>query len=353
MNQSPKPSTELLHWNMLGFIMLSLRFVQGWIFWGGGSRRFIYDPAKLDPYAPQWMANKLQSTMPGAFFDVGQLLSFLLHHFVFLYVAIIIFSLVELISGLALIFGIFTRAAAASTALISVVLMILFGWQGTTCLDEWTMAVSNFSMALTLILTGSGCYSIDAYLMKRYPHIVQKSWFLLCGSAPWSFNMIKKVGLYFFLATSIFTVGSYGYLRGAIISHYHAGPVSADVFHLSLSNGQLNAAGDVSFTVFVDAGPAAVPIYIMRVEIIDKNLNIIESWEANQLRLASFISIQNSYNYNKIESGMYGLSAPESAKATINLFAHQKNKILSSNKFTLRVYTINGRLWELPLFVMP
>jgi len=33
---------------------------------GGGSRRFIYAPAKLDPNAASWMANKFQSAMPGA-----------------------------------------------------------------------------------------------------------------------------------------------------------------------------------------------------------------------------------------------------------------------------------------------
>jgi thiosulfate dehydrogenase (quinone) len=31
--------------------LLSIRFIQGFIYWGGGSRRFIYAPAKLDPNA--------------------------------------------------------------------------------------------------------------------------------------------------------------------------------------------------------------------------------------------------------------------------------------------------------------
>ena len=41
--------------------LLSIRFIQGFIYWGGGSRRFIYAPAKLDPNAASWMANKFQS----------------------------------------------------------------------------------------------------------------------------------------------------------------------------------------------------------------------------------------------------------------------------------------------------
>jgi hypothetical protein len=44
--------------------MLSIRFIQGFVYWGGGSRRFIYAPSKLDPNAANWMANKFQSAMP-------------------------------------------------------------------------------------------------------------------------------------------------------------------------------------------------------------------------------------------------------------------------------------------------
>lgn len=41
--------------------LLSIRFIQGFVYWGGGSRRFIYAPAKLDTNATNWMANKFQS----------------------------------------------------------------------------------------------------------------------------------------------------------------------------------------------------------------------------------------------------------------------------------------------------
>jgi hypothetical protein len=32
------------HWRMAAIALLSVRFIQGFIYWGGGSRRFIYDP---------------------------------------------------------------------------------------------------------------------------------------------------------------------------------------------------------------------------------------------------------------------------------------------------------------------
>src|SRR5258705_8012467 len=69
-------------------VLLSIRFIQGFVYWGGGSRRFIYAPAKLDPNASSWMANKFQSAMPGALLGTGHLIGFLLHHFYLLYAAL-------------------------------------------------------------------------------------------------------------------------------------------------------------------------------------------------------------------------------------------------------------------------
>ncbi|MCL9684883.1 TQO small subunit DoxD [Legionella maioricensis] len=341
-------SSDLLNWQILGWGILCIRFVQGWIFWGGGSRRFIYDPQKLDPYAPQWMANKLQSTMPGMLFDVGHLVSFLLQHFILLYIAIIVFSAVELLSGLGLIFGFFTRAAAMVTVLISVVLMILFGWQGATCLDEWTMAVSNLSMGLTLFLTGGSVYSLDSWMTQRYPGLLHKRWFLLLGSGPWTLRTIQRAALGCFIFTVLFTVGTYDYYRGSVFSPYHAGPVNPDVFHLSLSDGQLDAKGSVRFKMYVDGGPSVVPIYIMRIELLDTAQNIVESWAASQLRTLPQTAIHNVYAYNQVKVGMYGLVAPESAKAEIYLPVSAENKLLSGS-YQLQIYTVDGHRWDLAL----
>ena len=58
--------------------LLSIRFIQGFIYWGGGSRRFIYAPSKLDPNAASWTANKFQSAMPGALLGTDDIIAFLL-----------------------------------------------------------------------------------------------------------------------------------------------------------------------------------------------------------------------------------------------------------------------------------
>ena len=51
-------------WRLAAIALLAIRFVQGWIYWGGGTRRFIYGPQKLDVH-DHWMAYKFQTSMPG------------------------------------------------------------------------------------------------------------------------------------------------------------------------------------------------------------------------------------------------------------------------------------------------
>src|SRR5712692_9028903 len=139
-------------WRTTALALLSVRFIQGFIYWGGGSRRFIYAPAKLDPHAASWMVNKFQSAMPGALLGTDHIIAFLLHHFYLLYASLILFSAVELITGLFLMTGFLTRAAALVSIGLSVVLMLMFGWQGATCIDEWTMAACNLAIGATLML---------------------------------------------------------------------------------------------------------------------------------------------------------------------------------------------------------
>jgi thiosulfate dehydrogenase (quinone) len=142
--------------------LLSVRFIQGFIYWGGGSRRFIYAPAKLDPNAASWMANKFQSAMPGALLGTDHIIAFLLHHFYLLYVSLILFSAAELITGLFLMTGFLTRAAALVSIGLSVVLMLMFGWQGATCIDEWTMAACNLAIGATLCLAAAAHFRSTA-----------------------------------------------------------------------------------------------------------------------------------------------------------------------------------------------
>src|ERR1700739_1106003 len=117
-------------WRTAALAMLAVRVIQGFIYWGGGSRRFIYAPSKLNPDAPTWMANKFQTAMPGALFGTDHLISFMLQHFWLLYAGVILFSAAELVVGAMLIAGALTRIAALVSMGFSRLLMAVFRWAG-------------------------------------------------------------------------------------------------------------------------------------------------------------------------------------------------------------------------------
>src|SRR5260370_22985393 len=98
--------------------------------------------------------------MPGALLGNDPLLAFLLRHFWLLYPAVILFSGAELIAGAALTAGLLTRPAALVSVGFSLVLMLMFGLQGGTCIDGWTMAACNLSMGATFVLSRGAAPSL-------------------------------------------------------------------------------------------------------------------------------------------------------------------------------------------------
>jgi uncharacterized membrane protein YphA (DoxX/SURF4 family) len=257
----PRPAAVAMlgerHWRVAAIALLSVWFIQGFIYWGGGSRCFIYGPEKLNPDAPTWMANKSQSAMPGALFGTDHLIAFLLHDFWLLYPAVILFSGAELIAGAALMAGLLTRLAALVSVGFSLVLMLMFGWQGGTCIDEWTMTACNLAMGASLVLAGGGAYSVDNVLLKRSPSLADCPWFRwLAGSLPLPLTdtAFRNLGLAVLAAVLAFDIGSYSYYRGSVVTPFHSGPVSPTRHRVALSNGVLLPDGGVKFQIYLDGG---------------------------------------------------------------------------------------------------
>jgi thiosulfate dehydrogenase (quinone) len=198
------------------------------------------------------MANKLQSAMPGALLGTDHPIAFLLHHFWLLYPAVILFGAAELIAGAALMAGLLTRLAALASVGFSIVLMRMFGWQGATCIDEWTMAACNLAMGATLVLAGGGAYSLDNVLLKRNPGLADRAWFRwLAGSLPMPLteSAFRNLGISVLVAVLAFNIGTYSYYRGSVVTPFHSGPVSATRHHFALSDGVLLPNGGVKFQI--------------------------------------------------------------------------------------------------------
>jgi thiosulfate dehydrogenase [quinone] large subunit len=343
-------------WRNTAIALLSVRIIQGFIYWGGGSRRFIYDPQKLDPDAHGWMADKFQSAMPGALLGTDQLIAFLLQHFWLLYPAIVLFSAAELIAGIALIAGLMTRLAALATIGFSILLQLLFGWQGGTCIDEWTMAACNLAMGATLLLAGSGAYSIDNVLLRRHRGLADRTWFRwAAGSLPLPLRdtAYRRLGLAILALVLAFNVGTYSYFRGSVVTPYHAGRVSPTTHHFALSNGRLSSDGTVRFDIYLDGGTPDIPAHIMKAEVVGADGQPIETWSSEALSRLPAQAIHNEFAYNKFGVGSYGIVARMGARATITLPPAPGFAAGSARGASLRLTDVDDGLFSLSLSDQP
>ena len=332
--------------------MLPLRFVQGWIYWGGGSRRFIYAPAKLNAWGGgHWMAYKFQTAMPGALFGLDHVISYMLQHFALLYGGVILFSLFELVVGLMLIAGLATRLAALGSIALSFVLMLMFGWQGATCIDEWTMAACNFAMGMALFFAGGGAYSCDALWRQRRPAMSAHpayDWCLGDRSLPLAEQPLRRLALFATALTVLFVVGTYDHYRGSVYSAFHPGPVSPTHHHWSLRSAQLASDGAVRFHAYVDAGTPEAASQVLRIRLRDASGRLYEVWSGDELAHLPASSYVNDYAYQKIHRGPFGIIGPVGAKAWIRLPGHL-DQPLPQGHYVLSLAAVDGQVWRLDL----
>ena len=336
-------------WRTAAIGLLAVRFIQGFIYWGGGSRRFIYGPQKLNPHG-HWMAYKFQTAMPGALLGTDRLIAYLLHHFVLLYASVIIFSGLELIAGFMLIAGLFTRAAALVTIGLSISLMLMFGWQGATCIDEWTMAAANLGMGTALLLVGSGAYSLDNLLLRRNPGLNNNLWFRWLGGSlplPLKASSFRNLALTLFAFTVLFNVGTYSHYRGSVYSAFHSGPVSPTKHDYALTDGVLLPDGSVRFHAYLDGGTAEEASHIVLISLM-QNGRELERWNTATLTKLPKTAFQNDFPYQQFKAGPFGIVSGMGAAATISLPAASASGIAGTG-VTLKLVTVNGRVFNLPL----
>ncbi len=334
-------------WRTAAIAMLSVRIIQGFIYWGGGSRRFIYAPSKLDPDQSTWMANKFQTAMPGAVLGLDRVIAYLLHHFWLLYAGVIIFSAIELIAGLALMAGLLTRLAAFVSVGLSIVLMLMFGWQGGTCIDEWTMAACNLAMGATLMLAGSAAYSADNALLRRKPALAERPWFRWAGGSlklPISDKAFQRLGFAVLAFVLVFDAGLYNYYRGSVFTAYHGGPVSPTKHHFKLSGATALSDGSVRFHIYLDGGTAAVPAHVMKADLLGPDGKALETWDTAALSALPASAIVNDFPYNKFKAGPYGLEAEMGAMAIVTLPPPADVKETAEGA-VLRITDVNGRIF--------
>lgn len=332
-------------WRLLGLVMLGVRLVQGWVYWAGASRRLIYSTGKLDPESGGYMAHKMNEAIPGAIFGTGDVLSALMHQPTMLFIAIMVFTLVEVLVGLGLIFGLMTRFFGLISVGLSISLMLMFGWLGSTCVDEWTMAANSFAMGLGIMLAGSGSWwSLDHWLANRFPRLARRAWFPWLFSGPLAWVTVTRAAKLFGILAFVFAVGFYAYLRGAVFSPL-APRTNPKHHHVAMSKPVLSPSGDLSLFAYVDAGPDTQGAYVVQVSLVDAHGQRVETWGGKTLSELPKSAFANEYNYSIFKPTKYGFVGIVGARAMISL-PHQGVLNLSPGTYQAIFMDIDGKQWK-------
>lgn len=338
---------------LLALVLLGTRFVQGFIFWGGASRRLLYNfrevggadvAVKLDFDSVGFVANKLTHALPGTLWIQGPL-EWTLNYPDLIVASVWLWTIAELVVGLALIFGLATRLAALICIGLNVSLMLIFGWMGSTCLDEWTMAVSGVAMSSAVFLVGGGAWSLDSFV-GRNQWAQRNPWTAWVFSGPVPLEQLKTLALLLAAAAVVFTVGSYQILFGAVVSPQHA-RVSFHSHNIALSDVTLAEDGAVNFKAYVDAGPDTGAAYVIAARLVDASGITVAEWDGATLSALSNTAISNVYPYvwaSHFKTETVGFSGQTGARATITL--PPPRVPIAGAARALVLDAINGTTWQ-------
>lgn len=226
-------------------------FAMGFVFVSAAWRRFVNAPAKLDITSPHDVANKLVHAAPGS--PIEGVIHWLLEQPQLTEAATYLMTVGELLAGLGLIFGFLTRGAAVGAALLNIALMLIFGWQGYECLDEWTMAALGFAISVSVMLYGPGVWSLDQAV----------------GIDPFAKLFTRPVAIGLTLFSMLFTVGFYQYYFG--IAELHRRTSVSEYAIVAEPGPQPDVA-----TLYVNAGGSSGGAYVRSIAFKLQNGETIE-----------------------------------------------------------------------------
>ena len=345
---------EASTWQLIGAAALANRLVLGWVYWGGASRRFLYATQKIDPTSPGYLANKLVHAAPGVPFGLDGMLHWVLSQPLLLQIAVIGFSLVELVVGVGLIIGLGTRLMSLIGLGLAAFLMIVFGWMGTTCLDEWTMAASGFAMASVTLLAGSGPLSVDNMLV-RSGQASRRPWlaWLTSGALPVDRTRYLGIAATLGVISIAFTVLFYGYNFGAIYS-----PLGKRVDnlhpHVTLSDAAVGD-GRVSVNAYMDAGPDTQGLYVVRAVLAPADTATaatpVFAYDATDLTQGDTVKIANRYApWSTCKKIAYGLRCQLGTKSNLSFALPAGSLGATGNAaLTLTLTDVEGKTFSVPV----
>ncbi|MEL0636076.1 TQO small subunit DoxD [Marinomonas sp. TI.3.20] len=332
-------------WQMAGLMALAVRLITGWIYWGGASRRLIYAPLKLDPTSHAYLANKLVHAAPGMAFDLSGVMYWLLAHGTLLYISIIFFTLVELVVGVGLIIGFATRLMSLISIGLACTLMVIFGWMGTTCLDEWTMAAFGFATASVTLITGGGKYSVDQLFQSKFEKN-NMNWarWLTSGPLPLSMPQLVKFSVIMGGLSILFTVAFYGYNFGALVTPLGKRIDNAN-HYVALSQAKIDG-NKIDVNSYINAGPDTQGAYITQVTVMQNN-QAIATYPATSLKDPTAVTINNQFApWSTCKAMPYAVRCQLGSKATWSFTLPKDSSLNAAQPITLQFSNVEGKIFK-------
>ena len=303
--------------------------MQGFIFWGGASRRLIYDfhdlagvdhAVKLDFELPGFVAAKLTHALPGALWVQGPI-EWTLRHPDLIVASVWLWTFAELAVGLGLMLGLATRLSAFASIWLNVTLMLIFGWMGSTCLDEWTMAVSGVAMSSAVFLAGGGAWSLDHRYVEGTRFAGPTRGRAGCSAgrcrprwcASWRYGSPSPARCSPCSPIRSFLAPCFRPCNRAPTSTATTSPCR---------RRSVAADGSVTFEAYVDAGPDTGAAYIVAATLLDGSGQKLAQWDGAALAALAPEAVRNAYPYawaSRFKAERIGFSGQTGARATITL----------------------------------
>lgn len=318
-----------------GLFTLVIRWVIGWTYFSAFWRRLILDN-KLIPEEAGYIGEKFNHFLPNAL-GIKPLIEHLVLNPDQLQFSMVMFTIVEAIVGLFIILGLFTRLMSVGIFSLAMGILLGSGWIGTTCLDEWQIGVLGIASGFTLFLTGSGHYSIDDYLLKKYPSLHISKPFQWLGSGILPGVISKKVILGVSLMIFGLTLFTNQYFHGGVFGDLHNKSVKPK---LELSN-VVKKNQTISVEVYRVEGADVYGSFLIGIQLLDQNNQILKEWKGNDLAQFPKENIHNHY-VAKIKPGKHSLVIPLGAKADIEL-----NYDKTASVKTITFIDISGLEWQI------
>jgi thiosulfate dehydrogenase [quinone] large subunit len=316
---------------------LVLRLVVGWTYFSAFWRRVAL-ANKLDPDSVGYIGEKFNHFLPNAL-GIKPIIEYLVTHPEALWWNMVIFTVIEGIVGLLIMFGFFTRLMSIGVFFLALGILLGSGWIGTTCLDEWQIGVLGIAVGFTLFLSGGGKFSMDYYFIKK-----KKNWFSKINSKLTSGDLriqsrklqrINVVGTIVIVFIMLFTNQ---YFHGGLWGDLHNKSVKPklEIAETSLVNDK------IQFELYRVEGVDVYGSFLIGLDVLNANNELVYSLNGDEMARFNEDAIDNKY-VTKIKPGAHSLVVPLGAKAIITL---QSDLFLEQTNLKLVLKDVSGAIWE-------